>query len=37
MRIQKCFCGWMGPSDNLAGCPACQRPFTNYKCEGCGE
>jgi len=42
MKIEKCFCGWTGPTDTMIVdgvpiCPVCRKRFSNYKCEGCGD
>lgn len=42
LMLSKCVCGWHGPTDTFvrAGiphCPNCRRPFTQMRCEGCGE
>jgi|8_EtaG_2_1085327.scaffolds.fasta_scaffold04143_2 hypothetical protein len=42
MKLEKCFCGWTGPRGTMSKggtpcCPICNRNFSNFKCEGCGE
>mgnify|MGYP003108839865 CR=1 FL=1 len=41
ISMQRCFCGWNGLEGIvIAGrhcCPVCSKPFTQMRCEGCGE
>jgi len=40
--ISKCNCGWQGLTDtmmvkNTPMCPNCNKVFSQFRCEGCGE
>ena len=34
--ISKCNCGWQGLTDTPM-CPNCNKVFSQFRCEGCGE